>query len=82
MGFRSVLSKPFASIIAREQKKWSSSPIETQNKVFSKIIRKAEQTLFGKDHDFSAVNTYEEFKDRVRVQDYEGLRPYVDKVVA
>ena len=82
MGFRSVLSKPFASIVAREQKKWSSSPIETQNKVFSKIIRKAEQTLFGKDHEFSGIHTYEGFKARVEVQDYEGLRPYVDKVVA
>ena len=58
------------------------APEKTQQQVFGNIISKAQSTLFGKDHDFSAIQSHEQFKERVNVQDYEGLRPYFDRVVA
>src|SRR5690606_37023911 len=38
-------------------------------------------TAFGKDHGFDGIRTHEEFRQQVPVRDYEGLRPYVDRVV-
>lgn len=81
MGVRSVLSKPFAKRIAKEQRKWSLKPVETQQAVFDQIVSKATPTAFGKDHGFGDIRSYEDFKKQVPIRDYEDLRPYVDRMV-
>ena len=82
MGIRSVLSKPFAALVMKEQKKWSSNPGRSQEQVFRQIIKGAQNTLFGRDHDFGSIRSYEDFRKNVPIRDYEGLRPYVDKILA
>ncbi len=79
---KALLAKPFARQIQKKVNKWANNPIETQDKVFKNLISDATSTLFGKDHDFMGINSYEDFVKRVPVRDYEALRPYVDKVVA
>lgn len=81
MGVRSVLSKPFAKRIAKQQRKWSLKPVETQQAVFDQIVSKATPTVFGKDHGFGDIRSYDDFKKQVPIRDYEGLRPWVDRVV-
>ena len=81
MGIRSVLSKPFARYIAKQQQKWSLRPGETQQAVFQEIVNKASTTAFGQDHGFADIKSHQDFKTQVPIQDYEGLRPYVDRVV-
>lgn len=79
MGLKSLLAKPLAFIVAKQIKSWSSNPIATQETVFQELISSARDTAFGKDHDFASINTYEDFKKRVPVRDYEGLRSYIDR---
>jgi hypothetical protein len=79
---KAVLAKPFAAYVAKSIKKWASQPIETQQKVFKKLISEASETVFGKDHDFTNIKTYGDFVKRVPIRDYEDLKPYVDRVVA
>ncbi|MDP5081149.1 MAG: GH3 auxin-responsive promoter family protein, partial [Winogradskyella sp.] len=79
---KSTLSKPFASYIAKRIRKWSSEPIKTQKEVFKYLISEAKNTAFGKDHGFSQIKTYQDFKARVPIRDYEELKPYIDRVVA
>lgn len=81
MGIRSVLSKPLAAIVARQQKAWSMRPGETQEKVFQNIITKATGTEFGKDHDFKNIRKHSDFVERVPIRDYEGLSPYVNRIL-
>ncbi|MBU2921637.1 GH3 auxin-responsive promoter family protein [Winogradskyella psychrotolerans] len=78
---KAALSKPFAKYVAKRIKKWSSKPIETQQNVFQNLIAQAKQTAFGKDHNFSAIATYEDFQANVPIRDYEELKPYVERVV-
>lgn len=78
---KAALSNPFAKIIARKIKKWASKPVETQHKVFQNLISEAKDTAFGKDHNFGEIKTYEDFKSKVPIRDYEDLKPYVDRVV-
>ena len=78
---KAVLSKPFAKYIALRIKKWAAKPVETQNKVFTNLIKEAKNTAFGLDHNFESIKTYEDFKSQVPVRDYEQLRSYVDRVV-
>lgn len=80
MGIRAFLSKPIASFIVKRQKKWASQPGKTQEKVFQYLIDTAKNTLFGKDHDFSSIKNYEDFKKRVPIRDYEDLKSYIEKV--
>jgi hypothetical protein len=80
MGFRSVLSKPFAKYIVKQQQKWASNPIDAQERIKQEIVKKAASTHFGKDHKFKDIDNYSDFKEAVPVGDYELLRPYVDRV--
>ena len=79
---KAALSKPFAKFVAKRIQKWSSKPVETQQKVFKNLISEAKHTAFGKDHKFSLITSYKEFQANVPVRDYEELKPYVERVVA
>ena len=82
MSIKSVFAIPFAKQVRKRVYKWANNPIKTQDKVFKKLISQAKNTAFGKDHNFATIKSYEDFKSRVKVSDYEGLRTYVDRVVA
>jgi len=80
MGIKAALSKPFANFIAKGIKKWSSNPIAIQQKVLDNLLKKAQNTAFGKDHGFANIKNYEQFKKAVPVRDYEELKGYVERV--
>lgn len=82
MSLKSFFAIPFAKQAIKKVYKWAKNPHNTQEKVFKELIYKAKNTAFGKDHDFKSIKNYNDFKARVEVQDYEGLRPYVDRIVA
>ncbi len=81
MGLRSVLSKPLAALVVNQQKKWMERSAEVQHKWRTGIVEQAGNTLFGKDHHFSDIRSYEDFKQAVPVRDYEGLRPYINQII-
>jgi len=80
MGVKSKLGKIYATAAVKKIKKWAERPIETQQKVFRELIEKASATAFGKDHNFSSIMTYEDFKKAVPIRDYEDLKPYIDRI--
>jgi len=79
---KALLAKPFARQIQKKVSKWANNPIETQDTVFKNLISEATSTLFGKDHDFININSYEDYVKRVPIRNYEDLKPYISKVVA
>ncbi len=80
MGIRSILAKPFAAYIASETKKWSQNPGLYQAKVREYLIRQAAKTVFGRDHDFESVKSYDDFRKNVPIRDYEDLKPYIERI--
>jgi hypothetical protein len=78
---KAALSRPFAKHIAKRIKKWSSKPVETQQRIFKNLISEATHTAFGKDHDFGKIGSYDDFKAKVPVRDYEELKSYIERVV-
>ena len=82
MSIKSFGAKIFASIIHHKNQKWIQNPVETQQKVFNELIKQAQDTVFGKEHNFEKINNYNDFTKQVPVRDYEDLRLYIDKVVA
>ncbi len=81
MSIKSFAAQLFAKIIHYKTQKWVSNPIQTQQNVFKDLIRQAENTQFGIDHQFSEIYTPEDFVNHVPIRDYEELKPYVDRVV-
>ncbi|MDW3195708.1 MAG: GH3 auxin-responsive promoter family protein [Cytophagales bacterium] len=81
MGIRAILSKPFASLIVKDQKKWSQHPGEYQQAIFNHLIKVGATTTFGKDHGFGDIKNHEDFKKQVPIRDYEALSPYVQQIL-
>lgn len=82
MGFRSILAKPFAAYVVQNRQKWENRAVETQLALMKSLVADASHTLFGKDHHFGEITDYQSFKEAIPVQDYENLKPYIEKVVA
>ena len=79
---KQLAAKIFAKIIFKRNQKWVNSPVKAQQDTFQKLIESGSKTLFGKDHSFSSIAQPSDFAMQVPVRDYEGLRSYVDRIVA
>lgn len=81
MSIKAFGAKLFAKRIHTTTQKWVNNPVTTQKKVFEALIKQAAATQFGKDHSFSSIKSHSDFIRKVPVRDYEGLKPYIDRVV-
>lgn len=81
MGIRSILAKPLAAYVAAQTRKWSLHPGPVQQKTLTELVRFADATVFGRDHHFSSIKSYEDFKRQVPVRDYEELKPYIERIL-
>ncbi|MEO5912119.1 MAG: GH3 auxin-responsive promoter family protein [Pelobium sp.] len=81
MAIKAFLSKYYASFSVRKMAKWKRNAVVAQEKTLSYLIKTAQETSFAKDHHFSEINSYQAYKEKVPILDYEDLRPYIDRVV-
>ena len=81
MSIKQRIAKQWAKRSVKATKKWALNPVKTQEKVFNELVKTAKDTAFGRDHNFAAIKCYADFISNVPIRDYEGLRPYVDRVV-
>lgn len=82
MSIKSFSAKIFARYIRHKIDKWAQDPEKTQEMVFLNLIKFAQNTKFGIDHDFENIKSHKDFVKNVPVRDYEELKYYVDKMVA
>ncbi len=80
MKFKSLLAKPFASIVSSKIRKEMQRAVEDQDAILEDLIKTGRKTDFGKEHNFDAVHTYNEFKAAVPIRDYEQFKPYINKI--
>ena len=80
MGVKSFLSLPFANYVVLKNKKWKYNAIISQKKVFENLINSAKKTQFGKDHNFSKIDSYSDFIKNVPIRNYEDLSNYIEKI--
>ena len=75
-----VILKIVSKLVKKQVNNWANNPISTQESQFNYLIKKGRNTKFGQNHYFSEISNYQEFKNRVPIRDYEGLREYFEKV--
>ena len=59
-----------------------ADPVGCQSRLMHEFVEEAKHTAFGKDHDFDNIRSYEDFKARVPLRNYEQLLPYVERIKA
>ena len=81
MTLKSFFGYYFAKYIFKKNSSWINAAVKTQNKQRKFILDNARNTKFGKEHGFSKILSYEDWKKSVPIRDYEALKPYIDLVV-
>jgi len=77
---KSFFAKIYAKQVSKKVYKWANNPVQTQENVFKSLIADARNTVFGKDHKFASIQSYDNFKKLVPIRDYEKLKPYVERI--
>ena len=54
-------------------------PAAAQIHVMQRLLHQNRDTQFGKKHQFSEIGNYAQFQQKIPVQTYETLRPYMDE---
>jgi len=54
-------------------------PNEVQNELLKDLLSKARNTEFGKRYYFNEINSYEKFRERVPIQNYEDYQPDIER---
>lgn len=55
-------------------------PNEVQEEWLFRLLKDAKDTEFGKKFGFAAISNYDTFRKQVPLQDYESLKPYIERI--
>lgn len=55
-------------------------PIEVQHEWFVRLLDMAKNTEWGRKYGYSSITSEAEFKARVPIQEYEEIKPYIDRI--
>jgi hypothetical protein len=80
MKIKSFLAKPFASYIYKGIRKGMATAVADQENILNQLLKVGKGTEYGKSVGLDKVTNYEEFKKAVSIQDYEQMRPWIDKI--
>ncbi len=56
-------------------------PEEVQQKTLMDLIHAARDTRWGREYKYAEISNYDEYRRRVPLQDYEDVKPYVDRLL-
>ncbi|QKJ32128.1 GH3 auxin-responsive promoter family protein [Mucilaginibacter mali] len=56
-------------------------PNEVQEEWFEQLLSWAENTEWGKKHHYRSIENYAQFKERVPIQTYDTLKPYIERML-
>ena len=81
MGIISPAIKSFLKLRTSVIDNFMLNPIDTQLRVFNNLIGTAQFTEYGKKYDFQHINSIADFQRQVPLNDYESLKPYIQKIL-
>ena len=60
---------------------WMEDPIKAQHHVWQDLLAAGQYTGFGRIHNFSQIQSLDDFKKAVPVQGYEHVQPFIDRMM-
>lgn len=80
MGLKSVIVRPFAGRVHKRIQHWSKNAVRCQENILKEILDKAKSTAFGKDHNFSSLESHADYTQAVPLRDYEDIKGYIERI--
>ena len=80
MNLTSFLNKVYFAPRYREIERYATHADELQQNVMQRLVRCAAHTEWGKKYDYASLRTYQDFQDRLPIQTYEEIKPYVERL--
>ena len=78
------IKKKIALIWAKKHVKeaeiYKQNAIEDQEKLLLSLVKTAEKTLFGREHQFESIQNVQDFQKLVKIADYEELKSYIERI--
>lgn len=81
MNITKIISRVFDSRL-NEIDLYASQPGEIQHRVLTRLVNRAANTEWGKKYDYKTIRHYDDFKNRLPIQTYEEVKPYVERLRA
>ncbi|HZF63553.1 MAG TPA: GH3 auxin-responsive promoter family protein [Chitinophagaceae bacterium] len=79
------LLSPVISRFARMRlwsiEQWMNDPVAAQKIVWQDLLAAGQYTEFGREHNFSSIQSLEDYKQSVAIQDYESFQPYIERMM-
>lgn len=82
MSIKSALAIALARFSTAAVMRRAMDPVATQKKVLHGLLKKGASTAFGKDHRLESVTDHEGLVQAVPLRDYEGFKPYMERIMA
>ena len=79
------LLSPAISTFARMRlwsiEQWVNDAVATQYAVWQDLLAAGQYTEFGRLHHFSGMQSLPDYKRKVRIQEYEDLKPFIERMM-
>lgn len=77
---KSFIALIWAKKHLRAVAKTKENAVQDQENLLKSLVSASAKTLFGRTHNFEEIQTVRDFQQRVPVQDYEDLKPYIQRI--
>ena len=81
MPLKSAIAQPLARWTTRAVLRRAMDPVATQRGVLRQLLLEGAKTVFGRDHRLREVRDHTSLVQAVPLRDYEGFRPYIERVI-
>lgn len=81
MGIITNVVRTIAVRVHKQIEFMAEHPHKFQDSIFQQNVKKGKLTVFGQEHNFNDIHTYEDYKRLVPLNSYESLRPYMNRVI-
>ena len=79
------LLSPAISRLARMRiwsiEQWMNDPVRAQFLVWQDLLAAGQYTEFGRHHQFSALQSLEDYKQKIPLHEYEDLKPFIERMM-
>ncbi len=79
MNTTTLISPLFKSRV-RAVERYNTETEALQMAAFRALLKRAQDTEWGRMYDYSSITTYEQYRSRVPLQTYEEVKPFVERV--
>jgi hypothetical protein len=82
MSLKSAIARPYARFVTNAVMRRAMDPVATQLGVLRQLVEFGGTTAFGREHKLHQVHDHTGLVQAVPLRDYEGFRPYIDRIIA